>query len=87
MVGGGRESVAAENVAYRIGTVFGQRSQLWYHLPAADSFELLGRIYESGGDVARARAHHEAALATYDRIGAVVDAADERAVLTTPDLA
>lgn len=33
-------------LAYRIGTVFGQRSQLWYHLPAADSFELLGRIYD-----------------------------------------
>jgi len=33
-------------LAYRIGTVFGQRSQLWYHLPAVDSFELLGRIYD-----------------------------------------
>jgi tetratricopeptide (TPR) repeat protein len=52
---------------------------------AARVSSLLGRIYESGGDVARARAHHEAALATYDRIGAVVDAADERAALTTPD--
>jgi ABC-2 type transport system ATP-binding protein len=26
--------------------VFGQRSQLWYHLPADDTFELLARIYE-----------------------------------------
>jgi len=33
-------------LASRIGTVFGQRSQLWYHLPAADTFELLGRIYD-----------------------------------------
>jgi ABC-2 type transport system ATP-binding protein len=32
-------------LAYEIGTVFGQRSQLWYHLPAADTFELLSRIY------------------------------------------
>jgi ABC-2 type transport system ATP-binding protein len=32
-------------LAYRIGTVFGQRSQLWYHLPPTDSFELLSRIY------------------------------------------
>jgi viologen exporter family transport system ATP-binding protein len=35
-----------QEVAYRIGTVFGQRTQLWYHLPAADTFELLGRIYD-----------------------------------------
>lgn len=28
-----------------IGAVFGQRSQLWYHLPPRDSFELLARIY------------------------------------------
>jgi ABC-2 type transport system ATP-binding protein len=33
-------------LAYRIGTVFGQRSQLWYHLPAADTFELLARVYD-----------------------------------------
>lgn len=31
--------------AYKIGTVFGQRSQLWYHLPAYDSFKLLSIIY------------------------------------------
>jgi ABC-2 type transport system ATP-binding protein len=28
-----------------MGAVFGQRSQLWYHLPARDTFELLARIY------------------------------------------
>jgi ABC-2 type transport system ATP-binding protein len=33
-------------LAYEIGTVFGQKSQLWYHLPPADSFDLLARIYE-----------------------------------------
>ena len=33
-------------LAYEIGAVFGQKSQLWYHLPPADSFELLARIYE-----------------------------------------
>lgn len=32
-------------LAYKIGAVFGQRSQLWYHLPALDTFELLARIY------------------------------------------
>lgn len=33
-------------LAYRIGSVFGQRPQLWYHLPAIDTFRLFGRIYE-----------------------------------------
>lgn len=28
-----------------IGTVFGQRSQLWYNLPVQDSFALMGKIY------------------------------------------
>ncbi len=32
-------------LARRIGIVFGQRSQLWYSLPVASSFELLRRIY------------------------------------------
>lgn len=32
-------------LGYRIGTVFGQKSQLWYHLPAKDTFDLLARIY------------------------------------------
>jgi ABC-2 type transport system ATP-binding protein len=32
-------------LAYYIGAVFGQRSQLWYHLPPGDTFELLARIY------------------------------------------
>lgn len=33
-------------LAYHIGTVFGQRPQLWYHLPAVDTFHLFGKIYE-----------------------------------------
>ncbi|MBA2727554.1 MAG: ABC transporter ATP-binding protein [Parachlamydiaceae bacterium] len=33
-------------LGYKIGTVFGQRSQLWYHLPPADTFDLLSKIYE-----------------------------------------
>lgn len=33
-------------LAYKIGTVFGQKSQLWYHLPPSDTFELMSRIYE-----------------------------------------
>ena len=34
-----------ERLAFEIGAVFGQKSQLWYHLPPADSFDLLARIY------------------------------------------
>jgi ABC-2 type transport system ATP-binding protein len=33
-------------LAYSIGTVFGQKPQLWLHLPAIDTFNLLGEIYE-----------------------------------------
>ncbi len=33
-------------MAYQIGSVFGQKPQLWYHLPAADTFQLFARIYE-----------------------------------------
>jgi ABC-2 type transport system ATP-binding protein len=32
-------------LTYKIGAVFGQRSQLWYHLPPRDTFELLARVY------------------------------------------
>lgn len=35
-----------KKLAYRIGTVFGQKSQLWYHLPPSDTFDLMARIYE-----------------------------------------
>jgi ABC-2 type transport system ATP-binding protein len=35
-----------QKLAYQIGTVFGQRPQLWYHLPAIDTFHLFGKIYE-----------------------------------------
>ncbi len=33
-------------LGYQIGTVFGQRTQLWYHLPPSDTFDLLAKIYE-----------------------------------------
>lgn len=35
-----------QKLAHKIGSVFGQRSQLWYHLPARDSFDLLAHVYE-----------------------------------------
>lgn len=50
---GGKATVAGytpweqrQKLAYEIGIVFGQRSQLWYHLPVRDSFDLLGKIYD-----------------------------------------
>jgi ABC-2 type transport system ATP-binding protein len=42
-------------LAYRIGTVFGQKSQLWFHLPPIDSLRLLGDIYDLDRSVARKR--------------------------------
>ncbi|NCC21696.1 MAG: ATP-binding cassette domain-containing protein [Alphaproteobacteria bacterium] len=44
-----------KQLARRIGTVFGQRSQLWYHLPASDTFELLAHAYEMEMGFFRAR--------------------------------
>ncbi len=42
-------------LARSIGAVFGQRSQLWFHLPPADSFKLLGAIYELAPEEQRRR--------------------------------
>jgi ABC-2 type transport system ATP-binding protein len=44
-----------KQLSTKIGTVFGQKSQLWFHLPAADSFELLGAIYDIDRDVLKKR--------------------------------
>ncbi|MGO8673160.1 MAG: ATP-binding cassette domain-containing protein [Capsulimonadaceae bacterium] len=35
-----------QTLAFNIASVFGQRSQLWQHLPPLDTFNLLARIYE-----------------------------------------
>jgi ABC-2 type transport system ATP-binding protein len=35
-----------KKLSFKIGSVFGQKSQLWFHLPPIDSFKLLGAIYE-----------------------------------------
>ncbi|HEY1753272.1 MAG TPA: ATP-binding cassette domain-containing protein [Caulobacteraceae bacterium] len=37
-------------LAYEIGVVFGQRSQLWTELPVRDSFALLRRVYDQPAD-------------------------------------
>ncbi|MEZ4560595.1 MAG: ATP-binding cassette domain-containing protein [Caldilineaceae bacterium] len=42
-------------MAYHIGSVFGQKPQLWYHLPAEDTFSLFAQIYEVPREKYRAR--------------------------------
>ena len=42
-------------LAYRIGAVFGQKSQLWQHLPATSTFRLLGKVYDLDDATYRAR--------------------------------
>jgi len=57
-------------LGYRIGTVFGQRTQLWYHLPPRDTFELLRHVYD------REPARHAARLDRYVelfRVGSLLD--------------
>jgi len=35
-----------KEIAYDIGTIFGQKPQLWFHLPPIDSFNLFAKIYD-----------------------------------------
>lgn len=44
-----------KKLAHHIGTVFGQKSQLWFHLPPMDSFQLLGSIYDLPSEVLKKR--------------------------------
>ena len=53
-----------QQLAYHIGLVFGQRSQLWYHLPVQDSFDLLSKIYDIG---------HKAYMDTLTHLKRVLD--------------
>jgi ABC-2 type transport system ATP-binding protein len=59
-------------LAYHIGTVFGQRPQLWYHLPAVDTFYLFGKIYEMAERDIR------------QRIGFLAEAFEIQDLLNTP---
>ena len=59
-------------LAFHIGTVFGQRSQLWYHLPPRDTFALLAHVYEIDPAVHRRR------------LSALVEAFDLGRCLDTP---
>jgi ABC-2 type transport system ATP-binding protein len=53
-------------LALRIGTLFGQRSQLWFELPARESLSLLGAIY---------RLDKRTAARRIDELGELLDAA------------
>jgi ABC-2 type transport system ATP-binding protein len=61
-----------QQLAYHIGTVFGQRPQLWYHLPAIDTFRLFGKIFEMEDDE------------TINRIGFLAEAFEINDLLETP---
>lgn len=34
------------NLAFKLGSIFGQKSQLWYHLPPLDTYKLFASIFE-----------------------------------------
>jgi ABC-2 type transport system ATP-binding protein len=57
-------------LAFEIGTVFGQRSQLWYHLPPRETFALLARVYEVDAFEHRRRL---ASLVDVFELGGVLD--------------
>ncbi len=58
-------------LSYKIGTVFGQRSQLVFNLPVRDSFHLFGKIYELGD--AKIRRREKELLELFD----ITDLADQ----------
>jgi ABC-2 type transport system ATP-binding protein len=43
-------------LAYQMAAVFGQKSQLWYHLPPQATFDLLARVYDLPPEEYRRRA-------------------------------
>lgn len=44
-----------KKLAYQIGTVFGQKEQLWMHLTPYDNFKFFGAIYDLADEEAEAR--------------------------------
>ncbi len=55
-------------LAYEIGTVFGQRSQLWQHLSPQDSYQIIRHIYNINIDVYRSRLDHLTGLFNVEAI-------------------
>lgn len=72
------DTAEAERAARAARTVFAE-IDLAYE--AARASQVLGLICQAQRDVARARVEHRAALETFERIGAVTDAARTRATL------
>jgi len=48
-------STQRQKLSYQIGTVFGQRSQLWVHLPVLDSYKVLASLYDIEKDIFKKR--------------------------------
>ena len=46
MVSGINPAKQRKKLAYKIGTVFGQKEQLWTHLTPYDNFKFFGAIYD-----------------------------------------
>lgn len=44
-----------KQLSYKIGTVFGQKEQLWMHLPPYDNFKFFGSIYDLPDEVIEKR--------------------------------
>ena len=51
-------------LAFHIASIYGQKSQLWYHLPPQDTFDLLARIYEL--DLAEYRKRRDFLIEVFD---------------------
>ncbi len=47
-----------KQMAYKIGCLFGQKSGLWMHLPAIDTYKLFGAIYDLDEDETLKRINH-----------------------------
>jgi ABC-2 type transport system ATP-binding protein len=70
LVGGYVPWAETRKLAYKLGIVFGQRSQLWQQVPVIDSFDLLARIYSLDDAVYRQRRDKLVALF---QVGALLD--------------
>ena len=57
-----------KRLAYEIGTVFGQKEQLWMHLTAYDNFKFFGSIYDLKDEEIEARIEELSKLFELDKI-------------------
>jgi len=56
-VNGFNPSKQRKQLSYKIGTVFGQKEQLWTHLTPYDNFKFFGAIYDIPNNVIEERIH------------------------------